>query len=379
MRITLTDRVSFPVPSQRIITDAGFLQVPGRVARTGIQQYFARELELRNRDPNELINVYRPPEEVFKPESLASYDNADITNDHPKELVNAENFDGTSKGHAISAGRRDGDFVVVDLLIKDGKTINDINCGKCELSAGYTAEYVSKSGVAPCGTPYEFIQTDIKINHIALCDAARAGHQARIFDNKQEVINMPYVTLDNDVTVAVADENTQKLIQLTIDGLRKKLRDAEIEKEAAEGKSDAKDEEIEELKEKASDDSISQRLRDVIAAQNSAKKIAGKSFSIDSVDPVKIKQAALDAAGIKCKKYGSWDKASEAYISAYFDAEEERREAEDEDEAEEKKKSEDSIRGLAKDMGKINTGDAQAERVAARQSFLDTRYNKGSK
>ncbi|ALL37803.1 hypothetical protein AR325_12815 [Serratia marcescens] len=388
MRITLHDRQSFPINTQRIIAENGYLRVPGRVARTGVQQYLASELGLTDRPPNSIVNVYRPPEEVFSPASLASYDNTDVTVEHPDDLVDSTTFKEVSVGHATSPGRPDEDdenYVVVDYLIKDQDAIDSINRGKAELSAGYTSEYVERAGVAPDGTPYEFVQTDITINHTALCDQARAGRRARLFDNKPtEKQSMPKVTLDNGVKVEVADEATQTLIQTTLDSLKKRVKDAEEaaekadeEKEAAEAKADAKDDEIEELKEKASEDAISSRLADVISAMDSAVKIAGKEFTSDSVNPLTIKRQALDAAGIKCKKYASWDKAPEAYVNAYFDAEEERKEIEDEEEEEERKEAKDSVRRLGGELGKkVKLGDAEAQRLATRQAFLDKRYGR---
>ncbi|HCR2977781.1 TPA: DUF2213 domain-containing protein [Serratia marcescens] len=388
MRITLHDRQSFPINTQRIITENGYLRVPGRVARTGVQQYLASELGLTDRPPNSIVNVYRPPEEVFSPASLASYDNTDVTVEHPDDLVDSTTFKQVSVGHAISQGRPDEDddsYVVVDYLIKAQEAIDSINRGKAELSAGYTSEYVHRPGIAPDGTPYEFEQTNITINHTALCDKARAGRLARLFDKKTTEKNpMPKVTLDNGVKVEVADEATQTLIQTTLDSMKKRVKDAEEAaqkaeegKEAAEAKADAKDEEIEELKEKTSEDAISTRLADVISAMDSAVKIAGKEFTSDSVNPLTIKRQALDAAGIKCKKYASWDKAPEAYVNAYFDAEEERKEAEDEDEELERQKANDSVRRMGGELGKkVKLGDAEAQRNAVRQAFLDKRYGR---
>ena len=86
-RLTVFDRVSHRI-THREYTDEGFLKVPARVARTGIQEYLARELGLDG-DPNRIVRVYRAPEEVFSPASLSSYDACDITNDHPKGLVTA--------------------------------------------------------------------------------------------------------------------------------------------------------------------------------------------------------------------------------------------------------------------------------------------------
>ncbi|MEI7261323.1 DUF2213 domain-containing protein [Pectobacterium carotovorum] len=395
MRITIRDRVAFPVPSQREITPEGYLKVPGRVARVGIQQYLASELGLTDRPPGQIVNVYRPPEEVFKPSSLASYDNMDVTIDHPDDLVDSTTFKEVTAGHATSPGRPDDEgYVVVDLLIKDQQAIDEIDKGKAELSAGYTSEYDDTPGIAPDGTAYEYVQRDITINHIALCDQARAGHKARLFDNKPTGENpMPFkVVLDSGVHATVAEEATAQLIQASFDSLKKRVKDAEEEKEKAEAakdqteeelekekaKSDAKDEEIEELKEKTSEDSISKLIAEVVSVRDSAAKIAGEKFSCDSLDPLKIKRSALDAAGIKCRKHGSWDNAPDAYVTAYFDAEEERRENDDDDDDDEEKDktSTDSLSGFSRDMAKVKTGDAQAQRDSSRQAFMDKRYNK---
>lgn len=389
MRITIRDRVAFPVPSQREITPEGYLKVPGRVARVGIQQYLASELGLTDRPPGQNVNVYRPPEEVFKPSSLASYDNMDVTIDHPDDLVDSTTFKEVTAGHAISSGRQDGDFVVVDLLIKDQRAIDEIDAGKAELSAGYTSEYDETPGIAPNGTPYEFIQRDIKINHIALCDQARAGHRARLFDaNPTGEKPMPFiVVLDAGTRATVAEEATGQLIQASFDSLKKRVKDAEEEKEKAEAakdqaeekleqekaKADAKDEEIAKLKEKTSEDSISTLIAEVVSVRDSAAKIAGEKFSCDSLDPMKIRRAALDFMGIKCKQ-GSWDKASDAYTLAYFDAEEERKENEDDEEGGENKNSNDSLNAFTRDMKQAKTGGAQATRDSVRQSWLDKRY-----
>lgn len=389
MRITVTDRLSFRVDSQRKILDNGYLSVPGRVARTGVQQYTAQELGLTDRPPNELVNVYRPPEEVFKPESLASYDNADITLQHPDDFVDSKTFKEVSVGHATTAGRRFGDFVVVDHLIKDQAAIDAINAGTAELSAGYSAEYIRQPGVAPCGTPYEFIQTDILVNHIALCDSARAGHLARLFDSKkpQEQKPMPQITLDSGAKVEVADQATATLIQTTLDSLMKRIRTGDESQEKLEGeiaqlevKLEKKEEELEELKTQTSDSAIQQRVDQVVVALGGARKIAGKSFSCDSMDPLTIKRVALDAAGIKCKKYATWDKVPDAYVSAFFDAAEEQKENQDEDPDDQQNKStNDSHRLFANDMTNVmtrQTGDANQQRVSARNNFLDQRYGR---
>src|SRR5690625_183631 len=217
MTILVTDRAGYAV-TRRELLDNGYLKLPGKVSRTGIQRYLASELGLKDREPNAIVAVYRPPEEVFAADALAGYDNADVTDGHPSDLVDAVSFNDVSVGHAISPGRQDGDFVVVDLLIKDQQAIKAIDAGKAELSAGYTAEYAPEKGVTDTGEAYEFVQRSIRINHIALVDRARAGRDARLFDNQpKEAKPMHVLTLDGGNTVEVADKATAQLIQSALD------------------------------------------------------------------------------------------------------------------------------------------------------------------
>ena len=381
MKILLQDRAAIPVPSQRTYTENGYLKVPGRVALAGnVQQYLASELGLTDRPGNTVVNVYRPPESVFDPASLATYDNADVTVEHPTEMVDAGTFKRVAVGHAISPGRQEGIAVVVDLLIKDADAIKAIEAGKCELSAGYLAEYVEQPGTTPDGTPYEFIQRGIAVNHIALCDQARAGRLARLFDTKpaEEAVMTHKVTLDSGVKIEVADEASAVLLQSTIDGLRKAARDAEeakteaeAEKAKAEAKADALDEENEELKEKASEDSISKRLADVLAVTDAARKLAGAEFTCDSVSPLEIKRAALAVRNPK----RAWADKAEAYVLAAWDSEMEKKEAEDEDEEDEKSKTTDSHRQLGADLSKVKSGDAQTTLDAAYQARMERTAN----
>jgi hypothetical protein len=71
------------LPSERTYTPEGFLIASAKLARSGIQPYRAVEFSNGSGDPMRILNIYRPPEEVFAPESLASYEGVPLTNDHP--------------------------------------------------------------------------------------------------------------------------------------------------------------------------------------------------------------------------------------------------------------------------------------------------------
>lgn len=369
MRVFLVDRASYQVTS-REYTDEGYLRVPGRVARTGVQQYRASDIQITDGDTNRIVNVYRPPDEVFRAESLATYQDCDAVNDHPRTMVDAESFKSVSVGHVSGPATRDGDYVLANLIIKDKSAIRDIESGKTELSAGYEAEYIRDPGVTEDGTEYEYIQRNIKINHVALVDRARAGPQAKLFDHHhQEHSTMPAITLDGR-TVEVADASTATLITDIFDRKDKEIQrltsdmeKTEKERDKAQAEKDAKEEEFEKLKKKSSDSAIQDRLTEVVAVVADAKIVAGAEFTADGVDVMKIRRAAIAV----CRDSVDWPSKSDAYVTAAFDIACESKKEEMEDEEEEKKSAKKSTDGFVKDMSTYSSGEPKP---SPRENFI---------
>lgn len=315
MPIIVCDRSSYRV-TRREYTDEGFLRVPGNVARTGIQEYLARELGLPG-DPNRVIRVYRPAEEVFKDESLASFDGVDVTVNHPDGLVNSENFKKVSAGVVRGVGRREGDYVQCDLIVKDKAAIDAINSGKCELSVGYTAVYTEAPGMTVDGEPYDYVQSDIKINHVALVDRARAGPTAKVFDNNPLGGNtMPVlITTDSGRSVDVADPANAQVVADAFDRLLLRATTAEAAAETAQATADGNAEKLTAALALGSDDAIKTRVASLGALNTTARKVAGDAFTCDSVDPTEIMRAAL----LIKRPSVDWAAKSPAYIQASFD------------------------------------------------------------
>lgn len=315
MPIIVCDRSSYRV-TRREYTDEGFLRVPGNVARTGIQEYLARELGLPG-DPNRVIRVYRPAEEVFKDESLASFDGVDVTVNHPDGLVNSENFKKVSAGVVRGAGRREGDYVQCDLIVKDKAAIDAINSGKCELSVGYTAVYTEAPGMTADGEPYDYVQSDIKINHVALVDRARAGPTAKVFDNNPLGGNtMPVlITTDSGRSVDVADPANAQVVADAFDRLLLRATTAEAAAETAQATADGVTEKLTAALALGSDDAIKARVAALGALNTTARKVAGDAFTCDSVDPTEVMRTAL----LVKRPSVDWASKSAAYIQASFD------------------------------------------------------------
>lgn len=312
--LVITETFDF-APSSRVYTDNGFLRVKGKAARTGVYQYLASELGLTDRPANSIVNVLRSADEVFNTDSLATYANVDVTNDHPSALVDASTFKSTSVGHVIGA-TRDGDFVEVEMIIKDAKAIKDVESGKSQLSPGYTAVYVAEVGTYDAtGESYEFKQTDIKINHTALVKRGRGGPQVRIDDNEGVTPMTIKVMLDSGVALEVADEASAKLVTDALKAAAQRVTDAEAKAEKAEAERDMKEEELEAEKEKTTDAAIAERVEAISTVRAQAVKMVGDTFTCDSVDVVAIQRAALTAK----RPTIDWATKSDVYVQASFD------------------------------------------------------------
>jgi len=170
--------------------DTGFLHINGVVARTGLQPYMGAELG-NMEEPTAMFNVYRPREEVLKEESLSTYANAPITDDHPNTFVTVDNATELIKGSVASyeTYNKDGiDYIKAQIVVTDKDLINKVINGKMELSAGYSQNLVKEKGEFE-GVTYDYIQTNIKINHVALVDSARCGQECKlVFDSNSIIV-----------------------------------------------------------------------------------------------------------------------------------------------------------------------------------------------
>lgn len=213
--------------TSRHITDEGYLVAPGNMARTGVQEYRAYELGLDadGMDPMKVIRLHRPPEEVFNPDSMASFENKPITIEHPPVAVTADNWRDLAAGEVHDVARS-GDLMTGTLLIRAKDAIEAVQDGKVQLSNGYTFELDMTSGSTADGRAYDGLQRNIRGNHVALVDAARCGSACRIADSQPKLEGKTMADAKRKVTVDGIPLEVEDTAAEVIDTLVKQRNEA---------------------------------------------------------------------------------------------------------------------------------------------------------
>lgn len=149
------------------------------IARTGEMVYAEGETPIPA-GPDGRVVIDRNAEEVFRKETLASFEGKAVTIGHPNEFVSPSNWTSLTKGMIQNVRRGQGEQendVVADLLITDAVAIQSVKNGLREVSCGYEAEYI-QTGEG------RGLQTNIIGNHLALVSEGRAGSSYAIYDHK---------------------------------------------------------------------------------------------------------------------------------------------------------------------------------------------------
>lgn len=325
------------------VTPDGFLGFSARFARVGIQHYLGDEIDpegkhltadgKRRFEQGKLYPVNRPSREVFSDRAMGSFIAKPITNDHPSQGVNVDNWKEVTKG-VIGEVLRDGQYARMSGLITDKATIADYRAGKKELSGGYATELVIADGVNEFGDAFVAEQTDIGGNHCALVVSGRAGQACAISDSVALCDANPaaladFSTKETTMKIKIGDAEVDatngEAVRIAVDALNTKLADGVKALADATSKAVAdaaaivaKDAEIADLKKKLADAAITPaKLADAAkeyADVQAKAKAVGVTVAADA-DTAAIKKAVVDAKmGDAAKEY------SADHIAIAFDA-----------------------------------------------------------
>lgn len=178
-----------PIKATR--TPEGFVQDSPILSRVGVFEYRQPDGTTRKE--------FRPPEEVFHADHLASIAGKPITNEHHGRIT-ADNAAGKIIGATLSPGRADGENLIGDIVIHDATA----TASKRELSLGYTLDLDETPGEYN-GIRYDAVQRNLRVNHLALVSRGRAGNARLNLDAADAVI------------VSTEDDDTMPLIKIRLD------------------------------------------------------------------------------------------------------------------------------------------------------------------
>lgn len=176
-----------------ILTPEGYLVCKNAViARTGFQDYLGKDLidtEAEDLidgglDPNATYKVYRSADEVFRQETLDSFNGKIFVVTHPDKLLNIDTVHEHDCGHVLMPRKADEPLddgnlgMLADIMVTDKGAVLDIQAGLRELSCGYNYHIAMVAG--------NLCQVEIIGNHVALVKNGRAGKYASIQDAAPE-------------------------------------------------------------------------------------------------------------------------------------------------------------------------------------------------
>ena len=169
LNVKRLDSITLDADDKTYFTKEGYLIDHPILTSCGIFEYSNPDGSIRRE--------LRLPEHVFNEKSLKTYKGKPIIITHEAGVVDKDNVADEQIGTILSEGYRDGDDVRAEIVIHDTEEMKKSNLK--ELSLGYNLDLIEKPGEWE-GEPYDAIQTNITINHLALVANARAGEQARL-------------------------------------------------------------------------------------------------------------------------------------------------------------------------------------------------------
>lgn len=378
-------------PPQRL--DNGFLRVDGFITRTGVFPY--RDAK----SPGGVRREFRPPEEVFHRDSLASLAMMPVTDDHPPVMLTAENASEYQRGSLSESARRDGDKVAAALMVTDAGLIAKMDADEArECSAGYTCELEMRSGRTDAGEPYDAIQRTIRYNHVAVLPRGRAGGDVRV---RMDAANLAVILNCESTAETAGPSRGAHVFKTRIDGVevqfdseaayqlflrgRKDADDALVvkldtaaktattEKARADGlqaKLDSAEQTIAQLKKDAAELPAKLRAESTARLQleGKAHKALGKTTKLDGLTDKALREKVLAKLVPELKLDGK----PEAYVEARFDAEIERLDAsaDDEDEEDPKNKNDRADEAERNDGDERGDGEERLDADEARAALV---------
>lgn len=305
--------------SARKFDDFGWMTIEDNpISKVGVFPYLGSQIGADDKD--KIYMVFRPQEELNDPETIESFKLTPFINEHPENLLG-------NIGTLVKTDNKRVEGVIgekvyfefpylrANLRVYSAQTLDSIEIGKEQVSAGYSCKWSKESGVFD-GQAYEYVQRRIRGNHSALVVEGRSGPDVSVMDSmtfkleskeqQMELEELAKALAALAATVdqmkgamdeaeaekkAAKDEDEKKAKE---DADKKAMDDAEAEKKAAEEEADRKKKEEEDGKKSEAMDAALKQVKDLTA----------------KITALEAKPAAMDSAAIMAEIAKKTDLAS---------------------------------------------------------------------
>jgi 8-oxo-dGTP pyrophosphatase MutT (NUDIX family) len=262
-------------------------------------------------NPDKMYRVYRPAEELADPECIESFrllpwiDNHVMLGAEDSGLMPAE-----QKGVQGVIGEKvyfEKDTLYGNIKVFSEAMASAIANGKKELSCGYRCRYTKESGVYN-GERYDYVQRDIRGNHLALVENGRMGPKVAVLDHLVFTVDQQELTMANEqkegsgeMTLADAKKAmkamlpTFRKLQAVMDAAEKD-EEKEEEKKDKEVEDDDDDDVMDKAKDEKEDDKDDEKKEAKDSKGKDAKDAKGKDEDEEKKD--EKKSGGMDAAEI---------------------------------------------------------------------------------
>ena len=198
--------------SKRVVDINGWITIKDNpILKAGIFPYLGSEIG--QGEPLRVYKVLRSEEELSKPEAIKSFELVPLINEHfVLGELGTDTDDKSIDGIVGESIYFEAPYLKSNIKVF-GKHIKKlIEVGKIELSAGYSCKYIPVEN----NPDYDFIQTDIRANHLALVEAGRNGSDVAVqdalkftLDSKELLMNLEDILAQIS---ALSDEDKAKLL-----------------------------------------------------------------------------------------------------------------------------------------------------------------------
>ena len=207
--------------TKRSKDDNGYLIVKDNpIAFSGVYDYLLSEIS--NSKSDEVVKVCREFDDLKA--------NKDLFKDKP--IIWEHEWTGKNGGNQRADGAITGDIeakdggLYADLIIYNSDLIKSIENGECyELSPGYECEILQENG-SYNGEHYDYKQLLKNVNHLAVVEQGRTGHELRIQDKKG-------ISMDKKISVKSLFDTIKKIVDTDSEQVAEaEVKDNEVKTEA---------------------------------------------------------------------------------------------------------------------------------------------------